>query len=91
MDWIEQVFGIDPDFGSGALEILIAGAIVLIVVGVLGLAYGKFSYTKETHDAKVGPIELSVKDKETVNVPVWAGVGAIVIGAGLLLAGGKRA
>jgi uncharacterized membrane protein YidH (DUF202 family) len=66
-------------------------AIVLIVVGVLGLAYGKFSYTKETHDAKVGPIELSVKDKETVNVPVWAGVGAIVIGAGLLLAGGKRA
>ena len=65
-------------------------AIVLIVAGVLGLAYGKFSYTKETHDAKVGPLELSVKDKETVNVPVWAGVGAIVIGAGLLLAG-KRA
>jgi hypothetical protein len=65
-------------------------AIVLIVAGTLGLAYGKFSYTRETHDAKVGPIELSVKDKETVNVPVWAGVGAIVIGAGLLLAGGKR-
>ena len=65
-------------------------AIVLIIAGVLGLAYGQFSYTKETHDAKVGPLELSVKDKETVNVPVWAGVGAIVIGAGLLLAGGKR-
>lgn len=65
-------------------------AIILIVAGVLGLAYGKFSYTKETHDAKVGPIELSVKDKETVNVPVWAGIGAIVIGAGLLLAGGRR-
>src|SRR5262245_53584354 len=64
-------------------------AIVLILAGVLGLAYGKFSYTKETHDAKVGPIELS--DKETVNVPVWAGVGAIVVGAGLLLAGGRRA
>jgi hypothetical protein len=62
-------------------------AIVLIVAGVLGLVYGKFSYTKETHDAKVGPIELSVKDKETVNVPGWAGVGAIVVGAGLLLAG----
>jgi uncharacterized membrane protein YidH (DUF202 family) len=61
-------------------------AILLIGLGVLGLAYGKFSYTKETHDAKVGPIELSVKDKETVNVPVWAGIGAIVIGAGLLLA-----
>ncbi len=66
-------------------------AIVLIVAGVLGLAYGKFSYTKETHDAKVGPIELSVKDKETVNVPVWAGIGAIVIGAGLLLTAGRRA
>jgi len=65
-------------------------AIVLIIAGVLGLAYGQFSYTKETHDAKVGPIELSVKDKETVNVPVWARVGAIVIGAGLLLAGGRR-
>jgi hypothetical protein len=66
-------------------------AIVLIVAGVLGLAYGKFTYTKETHDAKIGPIELSVKDKETVNVPMWVGVGAIVVGAGLLLAGGKRA
>ena len=66
-------------------------ALILIVVGVLGLAYGQFSYTKETHDAKIGPIEMSVKDKETVNIPVWAGVGAIVIGAGLLLAGGRRA
>ena len=60
-------------------------AIVLIVAGTLGLAAGSFSYTKETHEAKVGPIELSVKDRETVNVPVWAGVGAIVIGAALLL------
>jgi multidrug transporter EmrE-like cation transporter len=66
-------------------------AIVLIIAGVLGLAYGKFSYTKESHDAKVGPVEFSVKDKETVNVPQWAGIGAIVIGAGLLLAGGRRA
>ena len=65
-------------------------AVILILAGVLGLAYGKFSYTKETHDAKVGPIELSVKDKETVNIPVWAGVGAIVIGAGILLVGGRR-
>jgi hypothetical protein len=66
-------------------------AIVLIVAGVLGLAYGKFTYTKETHDAKIGPVEFSVKDKETVNIPMWLGVGAIVVGAGLLLAGGKRA
>jgi hypothetical protein len=60
-------------------------AIVLIVAGVLGLVYGSFSYTKNTHEAKLGPIELSVKEKQTVNVPVWAGVGGIVAGAALLL------
>jgi len=59
-------------------------AIVLIVAGTLGLVYGGFTYTKETHQAKLGPIELSVKDTETVNVPVWAGVGAIVAGMILL-------
>ena len=65
-------------------------AIVLIAAGVLGLAYGSFSYTRDTHDAKLGPLELSVKEKETVNIPVWAGVGAIVIGGALLLVGGKK-
>lgn len=59
--------------------------VVLIVAGVLGLAYGSFSFTKETHEAKIGPLELQVKDKETVNIPAWAGVGAVVIGAVLLL------
>jgi len=63
--------------------------IVLIVAGVLGLGYGSFSFTKETHSAKLGPLELSVKDKQTVNVPVWAGIGAIVIGGALLLFGSK--
>ncbi len=67
----------------------IAG-IALIVAGVLGLVYGGFSYTKETHQAKLGPIELSVKETETVNVPMWAGVGAIVIGGALLLFGSKK-
>jgi hypothetical protein len=62
-------------------------AIVLIIAGVLGLAYGRFSYTKETHEAKVGSLQISMKDKETVNIPQWAGIGAIVIGAGLLLTG----
>jgi len=65
-------------------------AIVLIVAGGLGLAYGSFSYTKQTHRATLGPIEMSVKDKETVRVPVWAGVGAIVVGGLLLLFAGKR-
>ena len=65
-------------------------AVVLILGGALGLAYGSFSFTQETHEAKLGPIELSVKEKQTVNVPVWAGVGAIVIGGGLLFLGGKK-
>ena len=65
-------------------------AVVLIVAGVLGLVYGSFSYTKETHDAKLGPIELSVKDKETVNIPQWAGVAAIVVGGVLLFTGGRK-
>lgn len=65
-------------------------ALVLIIAGILGLAYGGFTYTKETHQAKVGPIEFSVSDKETVNVPVWAGAGAIIIGVLVLAVGGKR-
>lgn len=65
-------------------------AIVLVVAGILGLVYGTFSYTKETHDVKLGPIELSVKEKQTVNVPVWVGVGAIVAGGGLLLFARKK-
>jgi hypothetical protein len=64
--------------------------LVLIVAGVLGLAYGSFTYTKDTHEAKVGPISLTVKDKETVNVPVWAGVLAILAGGGILFLAGKK-
>lgn len=59
-------------------------ALVLIVAGILGLVYSQFTYTKETEGASIGPIELTVKEKETVNIPVWAGVGAIAAGAGLL-------
>jgi hypothetical protein len=64
-------------------------ALVLIIVGVLALAYGGFTYTKETHEAHVGPLELTVKDKQTVNIPVWAGVGAIGVGAFMLLTAKK--
>jgi uncharacterized membrane protein len=64
--------------------------ILLIVGGILGLAYGGFSYTKESHEAKIGPLVLSVTDKETVNVPIWVGVGAIVIGGLLLVFGSKK-
>ena len=64
--------------------------IVLILAGILGLAYESFSYTKQTHNVKIGPIEMSVQDKQTVNVPVWAGVGVIVIGGALLLFGARK-
>ena len=65
-------------------------AIGLIVAGVLALAYGGFTYTKGTHEANLGPINFSVRDRETVNVPVWAGVVAVVIGGGLLLFTSKK-
>ena len=65
-------------------------AIVLIVAGLIGLVYQQFSFTKETASAKIGPLELSVKEKETVNVPLWASLGAIGIGVVLLVSGGGR-
>ena len=65
-------------------------ALALIVAGVLGLTYGGFSYTRQTHEVKLGPIEMSVQEKESVNVPVWVGVGAILIGGGLLFFGGRK-
>jgi len=65
-------------------------AIALIAAGVLALVYGGFTYTKDTHEMKIGPIEMSIKDKETVNIPIWAGVGAIVIGGVLLVFGNRK-
>ena len=64
--------------------------ILLIVAGVLGLVISSFSFTKETHEAKLGPIALSVKEKKTVNIPVWASVAAIVVGGLLLVVDGKK-
>ena len=65
-------------------------AIAIIVAGVLSLAYGGFSYTKDTTAVKLGPIELSVKETKTVNIPLWAGVGAILVGGLLLVFGNKK-
>ena len=64
--------------------------LALIVAGTLGLVYGNFSYTKETHQTKLGPLEFAVKQKETVNIPKWAGVGAIAVGVLLLLKRSRR-
>jgi hypothetical protein len=63
--------------------------IVVLAVGILALVYGGFSYTRETHDVKLGPVEFSVKEKERVNVPLWAGVALAVVGAGVLISGKK--
>lgn len=67
----------------------IIGAI-LIVGGLLGLTYGGFSFTKETHKANLGPIALSVSEEETVNIPLWASVIAIAAGAAALALGSKK-
>lgn len=64
-------------------------AIVVIVAGILALVYGGFSYTKEDTAAKLGPLELKVEQKKTVNIPMWAGIAAIV-GGGLVLVGAGR-
>lgn len=64
--------------------------IALLVLGVLALVYGGFSYTEETHDAQLGPIELEVSEKERVNVPQWLGITAIVVGGALLFLGGRK-
>ncbi len=65
-------------------------AIVLMVGGILGLVYGGFTYTKSTSTTDLGPISLEVKDRERVNVPLWAGVAGIVIGGALLLVPMKK-
>jgi TRAP-type C4-dicarboxylate transport system permease small subunit len=64
-------------------------AIVLLAAGVLALVYGGFSYTTETHEANLGPLNMAISEKERVNVPVWAGVALVIGGAALLLKGRK--
>ena len=61
----------------------------LLVAGVLGLVYGGFSYTNDTTAVKLGPIELTVKEKQSVNIPLWAGIASIAVGGLLLAMGGK--
>ncbi|MBL8360403.1 MAG: hypothetical protein JNN18_07910 [Rubrivivax sp.] len=65
-------------------------AVVAIVLGALALVYGGFSYTKESTAAKLGPIELKVEEKKNVNVPVWAGLAGVVVGALVLVGAGRK-
>jgi multidrug transporter EmrE-like cation transporter len=85
-----MITGSGPLTGGDEMNAVKIAGIALIVAGVLGLVYGSFSYTKETHKTTLGPIKLSVNEEQTVNVPVWAGVGAIVLGGVLLLFGNKK-
>jgi hypothetical protein len=81
--------GIEDPSGADVNAIKIV-AVVLILAGVVGLAHRTFTYTETTHEAKVGPVEVTVKDKETVYIPVWASVGAILGGAALLILGARK-
>jgi drug/metabolite transporter (DMT)-like permease len=64
--------------------------IVLLLAGIAALAYGGFSYTRQTHEAKLGPLEFSIRRTETIDVPVWAGVAAALVGGLLLAVGGRK-
>ena len=88
--WPADSLELESLIGGDEMNAMKLLGIVLLVGGILGLVYGGFTYTKDTHEAKIGPITLSVKDKETVNVPIWAGIGAIVIGGLLLVSGSKK-
>jgi hypothetical protein len=88
-DAVGVTAGVTPYKGVVMNSIKLVG-VLLIVLGALGLAYGGFSYTKDTTALKVGPLEMTVQEKKTVNVPIWAGIGAIVVGGVLLVMGGKK-
>jgi lipoprotein signal peptidase len=62
-------------------------AIALLVAGALGLAYDRFSYVKDTHGFRIGSLEVAVKERETVNIPLWLSLGALAAGAALRRAG----
>ncbi len=64
--------------------------IIVLVAGILALAYGGFTYTQDTHEAKLGPLQLQYKEKKHINVPTWAGVAGIVVGGALLLWGDRK-
>ncbi|MCC6793796.1 MAG: hypothetical protein IT366_01660 [Candidatus Hydrogenedentes bacterium] len=62
-------------------------AIALIALGIVMLAFGQFTFTKETHEAQLGPLELSVQDRDTVSIPPWIGAFSVIAGVGLLFVG----
>ncbi|HMK67774.1 MAG TPA: hypothetical protein VK433_04445 [Stellaceae bacterium] len=64
--------------------------VILLALGLVGLAYGGFTYTQRTQEAQLGPVTLEVKDQRTVNIPMWAGVAGVALGGGLIAIGLRR-
>jgi hypothetical protein len=64
-------------------------AIGLLAAGILALVYGGFTYTKQTHEAKVGPLQINITEDKHLNVPIWAGLGLVIVGAGVFVVGKK--
>ena len=79
-----------PMRGDSEMNATKIAAVVLIVVGVLGLAYGGFTYTSDRHEMQVGSMSLTMNEKRTVPIPLWAGIAAVLLGAGLLLVPARR-
>jgi hypothetical protein len=84
---IRSAFLSHGDWNMNAAKLV---GLLLIIAGALALGYGGFTFTRANHDAKIGPIEFSVAEQRTVDVPIWAGVGGVVLGALLLLVGGRK-
>ncbi|MDD3774631.1 MAG: hypothetical protein PHV08_01595 [Sulfurovaceae bacterium] len=62
----------------------------MIIGGILGAVFGGFSYTKKTQEIKMGPMEMTIKDKQTVDIPMWASISVMVLGGALLFLGSKK-
>jgi len=63
--------------------------VLFLVAGVLVLVYHGFSVPRQ-RDAKLGPIEVSMKQSERVEIPSWVGVACVAAGGGLLLWSGQK-
>jgi len=72
------------------MRLLRIAGITLLVLGIVALVFGGFTYTEDTHDAKLGSLEFQVVEKEHVDIPSWVGVGALALGAGLILFGARK-
>lgn len=90
MNEIHRTRTVHTTTGRADMKGMNIAAAVLIIAGIAALAFGSFTYSNDTHDENIGPIEMSVKETNDINIPVWAGVGAIVVGGVMLLVGTRK-